>query len=183
MINKVRQARLRSKQKLARAEVEQFESEAGVLLPQDYRDYLFEVGNPGRGIPLRKLVPLTYWHASYWIEEPKPSMVAEPCIVTPEAEQHGEHWIDRANVADWEARWDNGEWDPMFGTIALSEIGCGLFYSMIITGPFRGRVFHWGDHALNPPVVYPEASFGEWFDKHVKASIAPHQQHRVRRWR
>jgi hypothetical protein len=85
-------------------------------------------------------------------------------MVTPQAEEQGQHWLDRLGVLDWEARWDKNEWCPMFGTIAIAEIGCGLFFSLVINGPFRGRVFSWGDYARIPPHFYPYESFAEWFE-------------------
>ncbi len=166
--NKIRS--VRAKPPIAESEVARLEAEFGVTIPEDYRDFLINVANGGRA-PCR-LVPLSGWDGCYWIDDPKPHMVAEPCIVTPGAQDQGERWLDEANLPDWEARWDNNEWDPMFGTIAVAEIGCGLFFSMIMTGPFRGRIFSWGDHALNPPYVYPEPSFGGWFEKCLDASLA-----------
>ena len=166
---KIQRARLRVKPPIAETEVTKFEVEAGVLIPQDYRSFLINVANGG--IEPCRLVSLSDWCASYWIDGPKPQMVAEPCIITPDAYDQGEHWLDAANVPNWRTRWDSNEWDPMFGTIAIAEIGCGLYFSMIMTGAFRGRIFSWGDHALNPPFVYPEQSFAEWFGKCLDATL------------
>lgn len=55
----------------------------------------------------------------------------------------------------------------MNGTTAIAEIGCGLYYSMVLTGTLRGRIFSWGDHALNPPYFYPEPDFGAWITSHI----------------
>ena len=60
----------------------------------------------------------------------------------------------------------------MFGTIAIAEIGCGLFFSMVMNGPFRGRIFSWGDHALIPPYFYPYVSFGDWFESCIDAILS-----------
>lgn len=172
---KTRRARLRVRPPINPVDLERFESEFGVALPGDYRDFLLRVANGGRS-PCR-LVPLKDWFACYWIDEPKPSMVAQPCVITLEAEKHGRDWLDKTGVADWSNRWDCGEWDPMFGTIAVAEIGCGLFFSMIMTGPLRGRLFAWGDHAENPPEVLPETSFGEWFERCLDAMITGEPVH------
>ena len=91
-------------------------------------------------------------------------MAALPCVVTPSAREQGERWLDHAGPAGWSTLVDGNRWDPMFGTIAIAEIGCGLFYSLIVTGEFRGRVFSWGDHMLNPPVFCDERSFGCWIE-------------------
>jgi SMI1/KNR4 family protein SUKH-1 len=157
------------------ATVERFESSAGIRVPDDYRDFLLTVANGGQA-PCR-LVPLDEWSNSYWIDQPQPWMLAEPCIVTPNAIHHGDKWIDRASVPDWKARWDRGEWSPMFGTIAIAEIGCGLFFSLVATGPFRGRVFSWGDHASNPPRFADHHSFMAWFESCVDAILAGKHVH------
>ena len=167
---KIRLARLRVNRPAGEGEVVQFESESGVAIPGDYRAFLIKVADGGME-PCR-LVPLAGWCRSYWVDDPKPNMVAEPCVITPDAYSQGKQWLEKTDVAEWESRWDNSEWDPMFGTIAIAEIGCGLFFSMIMNGPFRGRIFSWGDHALNPPCVCPEASFGEWFEGCLDATIA-----------
>ena len=104
---KCRLAQLRINRPVPESELLRFERESGIDIPVDYRGFLLRVANGGTE-PCR-LLPLSRWWVSYWIDDPKPSMVAESCIVTPDAEQHGEHWLDRAGVSNWSARWDNGE--------------------------------------------------------------------------
>jgi hypothetical protein len=175
LVKKVALAHLRVKQPITEAELASFELAVGATMPNDYREFLLHVANGGND-PCR-LLSLAGWHRCYWIDNPQPTMVAAPCLITPAASEEGANWLDSIGVTDWQASWDNGKWDPMFGTIAIAEIGCGLFYSMIITGPHRGRIFSWGDHALNPPYIYPEASFGEWFEKSLDATIAGESVH------
>lgn len=175
MAEKIMRARLRVRQPTSDAEVLAFETDSGVSIPSDYREFLIHVANGGRE-PCR-LVPLRDWCRSYWIDNPSPQMAAEACIVTPEAAQHGEDWLDYVNVPDWESRWNKNQWDPMFGTIAVAEIGCGLFYSMIMTGRFRGRIFYWGDHVKNPPVFYPEPTFADWLENCLDATLAGQPVH------
>jgi hypothetical protein len=143
------------------AAIADLESQAGIRIPQDYREFLLRMADGG--VKPCRLVPLSRWNDSYWIDEPTPKMLAAPCVLTPECADHGSQWLDKLNVADWQRRWDSGEWCPTFGTMAIAEIGCGLFYSMVMTGPHRGRVFSWGDHASNPPLFQPENSFSDWF--------------------
>lgn len=155
--------------------VERFEAEAGVSLPLDYREFLLNVGNGGMG--QCRLLRLSDWFCSYWIDDPRPCMIAQPCVITPEAWGQEDLWSDKTNVRDWEKEWDENRWDPMFGTIAVAEIGCGLFYSLVMTCRFRGRIFSWGDHALNPPFLYPEPNFGEWLKSHLDQILAGNPVH------
>tara|TARA_R110002096_G_scaffold212352_9_gene399851 strand:- start:2212 stop:2778 length:567 start_codon:yes stop_codon:yes gene_type:complete len=172
---KARKARVQTKPPIAIEDIAALENAAGVKLPDEYRDFLSHVANGGTS-PCR-LVPLAHWDHSYWIDCANPLMIAVPSIITPEAESHGEAWLDRAAPADWSNRWDNNEWDPMFGTIAVAEIGCGLFFSLIVTGEHRGRVFSWGDHALNPPIFCEESSFTRWIEGCFDQIIAGHPVH------
>jgi len=172
---KARRARISIKPPVTVEDIVALEDAAGVKLPDEYRDFLTHVSNGGT-TPCR-LVPLDHWDHSYWIDCPQPSMIALPSIVTPEAESHGETWLDRAAPADWSDRWDNNEWDPMFGSIAVAEIGCGLFFSLVVTGEHRGRVFSWGDHALNPPIFCEEKSFSSWIEGCFDQIIAGYPVH------
>lgn len=165
---KVRRSGLNVRRRASEQEVTAFEQECGVTIPSDYRNFLIRVANGGSS-PCR-LVPLSDWDAGYWCENPQPRMVAEPCIITPDAHALDKRWLD--HVPDWEARWERDEWNPTLGTMAIAEMGCGLYYSMIMTGPFRGRIFSYGDRLLNPPYVYPEQSFSEWFENALDACLA-----------
>lgn len=160
--DKLHRARLRLRPPAAEAEVAAFEAAAGVGLPADYREFLLSIANGGDE-PCR-LLPLARWWSSHWNDHPQPAMVGQPCVITPEAEALGEAWLDHVGVPDWSARWDRNEWDPLFGSIAVAEIGCGLHHSLIVTGPYRGRLFCWGDHAARPPHLWPEANFADWFE-------------------
>lgn len=169
LLDKIRRARLRVKPAIEIDELQRFEAKAGVVIPSDYRDFLLTCCNGG--IEPCRFVPLKRWDACYWTEV-DPERASWPCLVTPDAEQHGDKWLDQLGVPDWESKWDSGLWDPMFGTIAVAEIGCGLFFSLIMNGDYRGRVFSWGDHALNPPLFVEHDDFTTWIESCLDASIA-----------
>lgn len=158
---RVEQSDIRMRPPTTIAKVRDFESQAGIVLPRDYVDFILRIGN-GAFVP-NQLVPLERWFECYWIDAPKLDVaLSQGCIVTPDAEQHGEQWIDAQNVARWEERFDDNEWDPMFGSIAISPIGCGLYYSMVVDGPYKGRVFTYGDRMENPPRFVTQESFLDW---------------------
>lgn len=166
---KIRQAGLSVNPPIELHEVEAFEREAGVLIPKDYRDFLLTSCNGG--IEPCRLVPLQRWDYSYWTVV-EPEKANYPCLITPEAEKHGEDWLDELGVEDWSPKWDESSWDPMYGTIAIAEIGCGLYFSMIMNGEYRGRIFTWGDHAHNPPYFVDEPDFVTWINYWLDACIA-----------
>ena len=168
---KIRRSPIKLRLPADEAEIHLFETRAGVSLPGDYRRFITRVGNGG--VAPCRLVPVHEWDACYWIDDaPLESSFRRGCIVTPAAEQHGRDWIDLQNVRSWQERVDRNEWDPMLGTIAVAEIGCGLFYSLIVTGPHRGRVFSYGDHIGNPPRFVKEPTFGTWIEGCVDRVLA-----------
>ncbi len=173
LLDKIRRAHLRVKPPIDLPELEHFETQCGTQLPADYRDFLLSCCN-GRIAPCR-LLPLERWSHSYWTNVSYEA-ASKTCLITPEAEKQ-DNWLDDLGVPDWEAQWDNGSWDPMFGTIAVAEIGCGLFYSLIMNGTYRGRVFSWGDHALNPPYFVDHANFSSWIESCLDASIVGEPVH------
>jgi len=158
---KIKRAGVRLKPPAPGSEVEQFEATAGIALPSDYREFIIRIGDGGRH-PCR-LQRLRQWPGAYWIDSPDLSRhLIEPCIISPDAVKYEERWLDVLGPKDWQARFDSEDWDPVCGTIAVAEVGCGLFYSLIVNGPYRGRVFLYGDNTANPPKFVPEACFTEW---------------------
>jgi hypothetical protein len=170
--DKILRTQLRVNPPISGSEVAKFESDFGVSIPEDYREFLINVANGGSE-PCR-LLPLSEWDASYDIEGPDPCVVSERCIVTPNCR---DRWLEMSGGPDREIHRDNSGWDPMFGTIAIAEIGCGLFYSMIMTGLYQGRIFAWGPNARHPPHVCPEPSFSGWFENCLDAILAGRPVH------
>jgi hypothetical protein len=156
-------------------DIADFEMKSGVRLPEDYAFFLTHVANGG--IAPCRLVALEDWDTGFWSSVSLESALRKPCVIAPDAEARGESWLTDLRVADWEEKWDSDEWDPLYGTIAVAEIGCGLFYHLIVNGEFYGRIFSWGDHALSPPVFVAEVSFSDWIERHLDAIIAGEPVH------
>lgn len=98
---------------LAAAELEAFEAEHGVRLPEAYRDFVATVGNGGAG-PYHGVEPL---YAEGDLSRPFPH-VADP-------EDGGE---DEAETP---------------GTILLCHYGCGLYFHLVVNGPAHGSVWYY----------------------------------------
>jgi hypothetical protein len=86
-------------------------------------------------------------------------------------------WLDALGVEDAGKKWDRDEWDPLRGSMAVAEIGCGLFYHMIVNGPHSGRIFVWGDRASAPPVFQPHRTFADWIGHYLDSKIAGRPVH------
>lgn len=148
----------------------EFEKKAGIRLPDDYVFFITAVGNGGLHPPC--LMGLEDWDAGYWSESRLERDLLAPCLITPELEGLGEKWLDSLGVENAEQKWDRDEWDPMRGSMTIAEIGCGLFFLMIVNGPHRGRIFVWGDHALLPPAFQSQLTFSSWIGHWLDAVAA-----------
>lgn len=137
-----------------------FEKAAGIRLPDDYLFFITMVGY--KGSENCWLLRLEDWDAGYWSETKLERDLCAPCLITPELQSLGAEWLDSLGVEDAARKWDQDEWDPMRGSMTIVEYGCGLFFRMIVNGPYYGRVFIWGEHAMRPPVFVPELTFSDW---------------------
>ena len=159
--NLVERAGIRTRPPTSASAIRQLEKRGQIQLPDDYIKFITQIANGGLS-PCR-LVPLEYWFACHWIDDVTPELsLRAPCKISPEIASLQSEWIRAAGGPDWEASFDAGTWDPMFGTIAVCEIGCGLCYSMIANGPYTGRVFSYGDSTDNPPRFVEQLTFGDW---------------------
>lgn len=172
---KAARANLNLRHRASLEEVANFELTSGIRLPEDYVYFLTHVGNGG--VKPCRLIRLQDWDAGLWSSAKLESALCKPCLVTPQAEAHGDQWIDQLGIEDWERKWDANEWDPLYGTIAIAEIGCGLFYFLVVNGAHSGRIFSWGDHALSPPIFVPETTFADWMELHLDAMLAGETVH------
>jgi hypothetical protein len=164
------QARLKLRPVVSIEVVRRFETEAAISLPEDYVAYLTTIGDGG--LPPCRLTPLHDWNAGYWSASDLARDLKTPCLITPELQKHGAEWIETLGVIDALKRWDNDDWDPLRGTLAVAEIGCGLFFHMIVNGPCFGRIFVWGDRAKAPPVFVEQQSFSSWLESHLSDKVA-----------
>jgi hypothetical protein len=146
-----------------------FENEAGVCLPNDYVFFVTMVGNGGN--PPCRLMPIEDWDSGYWSHTQLTNDLIAPCLITPELHSLGENWLEGLGVDEAGTKWDKDEWDPMRGSIAVAEIGCGLYFRMVVNGTHYGRVFAWGDHARNPPIFQPQLTFYDWLGYHLDAKV------------
>lgn len=96
---------------LSQARMEELEQAAGVRLPDDYRDFVLELGDGGAG-PYHGLWPL---------DDPR-QLAALPgvCLLGEASPPAGEPWR---------------------GAVALGHLGCGHVVYLVVSGPRRGQVW------------------------------------------
>lgn len=125
------------------SELAAFESQWGVSLPENYRNYLKTVG--GGCFTSSKVDLLEDW--SY-----HPDALAKDYLQRPFP--HVEAWNDRTLLTDegWNSPYFSNDW--VAGSIRIRQTGCEGRDILIITGSLRGEVWH-DDRACNGEGVYP----------------------------
>jgi hypothetical protein len=130
---------------LSLAEVSNVESKCNIILPDDYREFLLELGNGGAGpgyglleINIEKLI----------VDASQCNSLSQPFLLTKEWNN-----LDLPQVSDGSGV--NTYFDPKFihGTIAIAHYGCGIQARLIITGEERGNI--WIDDRTNEAGIYP----------------------------
>jgi hypothetical protein len=160
-------------------EIEAFEQEHQIHLPEDYRAFLLEVGNGGAG-PLTHLVPLAEWgsHCFCWENSPH-SRGPVPAVASPQAgylaspsplspahpnDPDDQSWSEALAV----------DWDVFQGAVAVAEsfpVMDAASTLLIVTGEARGRVVDVGE--LWQPPSFPDfPDFLSWYLAWQEAMLA-----------
>jgi hypothetical protein len=153
-------------------ELEAFEASQAVRLPEDYRDFLLNVGNGGAG-PCYGIYPL------------RPEGSIHPGMANPEharvdlsvpfrhAEPWEEDWLDQI---DWDAgeRPDDErmeeylETQHIAGALCICHQGCGDFWLLVVKGNEHGHLWMDGRGTLSG--IFPESgahggrlTFSQWY--------------------
>ncbi|MGV9273241.1 SMI1/KNR4 family protein [Streptomyces griseosporeus] len=124
---------------LPASEVRAFEETHGIALPAEYRSFVAEVGDGPAG-PGHGLMPLTAprpdadgeWAADdEWEEDRLPGRLAEPFPLT---QPLPGRFAAPAELTR--------------GTLMLGELGCGMFFRLVLNGPRAGEIWQidpdWG---------------------------------------
>ncbi|MEU5214406.1 SMI1/KNR4 family protein [Streptomyces sp. NPDC020742] len=176
---------------LTAEELADLEGWLGVRLPEEYRDFLRQVGAGGAGpaygvFPVRRAADGGWQWVGDGGDLTAPGRLAEPFSTTgPDAARFtaleaerpleedfsDEDAYDEAQDAWWQ-RWEALRWseDRTVGAICLCHTGCAERRWLVVSGPERGRV--WADARcddvdLEPLRVGPErdepATFASWY--------------------
>jgi hypothetical protein len=152
------------------AEVAAFEASHALSLPEDYRDFILNVGNGGAG-PCYGIYPL------------RPEGNIHPGMANPSRIDLSVpfRWAEPWNV-EWLAQidWDAGERPDdcrleeyldvrhIAGTLCICHEGCGDFWLLVLKGNERGHL--WMDGRGNFSGIFPESdahgarlTFSQWY--------------------
>ncbi|MGW4802150.1 SMI1/KNR4 family protein [Nonomuraea sp. NPDC004297] len=137
---------------LAPERVAAFERRFAVALPASYRSFVTEVGNGGAG-PFHGLWELEHSYGDAdesWI----PGFLATPFPHVRDAgpeELAGDHDEDRV----------------VAGSMIISDMGCGSFARLVVTGPARGQV--WSDHTAVSDLLRSGPDFHDWYSSWLRS--------------
>ncbi|WP_042430291.1 SMI1/KNR4 family protein [Streptacidiphilus anmyonensis] len=172
---------------LSTNDLAELETQIGVRLPEEYRQFLLCVGAGAEGPgcepygvhPVRKLDGRWRWMGTDgddpedWprLSEPFPGTGLDPARLSAlqEAEPDEEKFDDSDDFdeawQEWHEEWNDFVWSPdqTVGAIRLNEQGCGGFQWLVVSGPERGTI--WGDdRGLGAPGLGPLGmTFAAWY--------------------
>jgi hypothetical protein len=130
---------------LSQSDIQEFEDKFQVKLPDDYRDFLLEIGNGGAG-PGYGLLGIEINHLNR--ENSDFKSLSQPFLLTQE-------WNDLDLMQASHEEGNPVYFYPNFiqGTILVAEYGCGVEARLVITGSERGNI--WIDDRTNEAGIYP----------------------------
>ncbi len=164
---------------LAEAELVAFERQHGVVLPDDYRQFLLLAGDGGAG-PYYGIEPLSAWDTWFEEEARSPGFLASPCPLVDNAAarqawnaalardrrlSEGKVNPGAAPCAAWKEflprEW--GEWGK--GTINICDQGCTYSTRLIVAGEARGRIVYLDAQGWYPPYFVKDLGFLDWYER------------------
>lgn len=131
------------------AQVSAFEREHGIVLPDDYRQYLLHVGNGGAG-PFYGMLPLTASGPADQLSTAFP--LSGAWNMTYEGDPG-----DKDAYLRWEAVYSDNKWRS--GLLTICDFGCGDDVCLVVAGEEYGHV--WMDDRCGGGGIYPDTSFGQ----------------------
>ncbi len=160
------------------SELVAFESRHGVVLPEDYRQFLLLAGDGGAG-PYYGIEPLAEW--DYWCEQEseEPGFLASPSPIE-DNDSLKQAW---AAVRERDGRMRSGVikpgagpsdaweqyfpdlWDWARGSMHVCDHGCTYSSRLIISGPARGRIVNVDAQGWYPPYFVRDLNFVDWYER------------------
>jgi len=147
--------------------IAKFEKDNQVVLPADYKFFIQHIGNGGDGPPEYGIMPLGT-NESWWFEIQRNAWLNFQSIRQPFP--FSEQWIWEGDELE-NVELQNKIFD---GNIYLGTDGCGMDWTLVITGEEHGFVWQITEVGITP--CKPRMTFLQWFNKwleHDKSSPVP----------
>ncbi len=158
------------------AEVLAFEQKHSVRLPDEYRQFLTELGNGGAG-SCYGIFPLGVYDDQNLEPHLNEGLIGDLTRPFPHADAWNasdDYWERQPDIDEDEEAYDT--WledytthDLIEGSLPICHEGCGFFFLLVVTGPDRGKM--WLDGRASDEGIMPvtdegssRVTFGEWYD-------------------
>ncbi|ARF80928.1 SMI1/KNR4 family protein [Kitasatospora aureofaciens] len=140
-------------------EIARFEAAHGFELPSSYRAFITTVGGGGAG----PNYGLYRWGSTTWARlqtDLGPDWADHFAVPFPHTERF-QPWPELEICARHTP--DDESFDPCWftGSMVLSELGCGGFLRLVVTGEARGQV--WSDDLAYDKGLNPGPQFRDWY--------------------
>lgn len=145
---------------LTEAQVSEFEDAHGVLLPQEFRQFVTCIGHGGYG-PAYGLLPKDRWLPGG--VRAKVGELGEPFPIVPDAEI----------PTGPDARGCPAQDFP--GAITVVYRGCSDLTLLVVTGPGRGRLVEVNAEGFFPPRFHADSDFLSWYERWLDFVLAGHR--------
>ena len=165
--------------------IQRFEAQEGIRLPEEYRDFLFFVGNGGAG-PYYGLYGLeTLEKELHDSHGSRLYRVLEEPVIYPKMSD--EEWGRAAYLkmsdeerhrtvypkgAPGNSRQKGEEVHPYAGVLPIGSQGCTLMTGLMLAGPYRGQVVYYDEDFCGPPFFVREKGFLAWYERWLREVIA-----------
>lgn len=140
---------------LPETEVEKFEKQHSISLPEDYRDFIINVGNGGDGPAEYGLLKLgefksndvpNYLNNGYKDKLKKEFPFKDFWL-----------WDGKEKECDFKEKLESTE----HGCLVLGNDGCGMYWLLIVNGDSKGQIWQTTEMGIQPCLPY--LSFTQWY--------------------
>ncbi len=153
---------------LTEVEIEEFERQYQVLLPEDYRSFILEIANGGAG-------------PNYGLCRLQDSVEENSLFLLSRSFPHQESWnlhhSQFASAQDFDEEYFRGEHRQ--GSLSICDMGCGHTVLLVVSGAERGTI--WQDFRAGDGGIIPlqdvangsvRTSFTGWYAGWLNNSLA-----------
>jgi len=171
-------------------ELEAFEKKYNILLPEDYKVFLTQigcggheygsvVGNSGAG-PDYGIFKLGHRH--HFVSNPISGYLEKAPFF--HSKMLKEDWDEYEIIKQDDA---TDEYDKAFeriysGILVISHCGCAGYMGLVLHGEDKGRVVHVYDDIVYPPHFAEEKTFFDWYENWLNSIISGQSLHELSRF-
>mgnify|MGYP001302896578 CR=1 FL=1 len=155
-----------------------FESQFSCTLPNEYRQFLVQIGNGGSG-PGYGLFALLDWNFELEINDENFLSTDFPHVdkwnITQNVDTDSDEYTETEEFQKWEEEYFSNS--HITGSMRISHYGCAIYYLLVVTGKESGNI--WVDDRANDYGIYPAVSkstgkrltFLEWYAEWLTESL------------